>query len=53
MKSSRNDFLIHTTFLLLRKGVFPDEYMDDWEKFSEISLPAKEGFYNHLNIEDY
>ena len=21
--------------ILLRKGVYPDEYMDDWEKFNE------------------
>ena len=26
--------------------------MDDWEKFNEISLPQKEDFYSHLNIED-
>ena len=26
--------------------------MDDWEKFSEISLPEKEDFYILLNIED-
>ena len=27
--------------LLLRKGVYPYEYMDDWEKFNEISLAEK------------
>ena len=26
--------------------------MDDWEKFNETSLPEKEDFYNHLNLED-
>ena len=26
--------------------------MDDWEKFNETSLPEKEDFYSHLNIED-
>ena len=26
--------------------------MDDWKKFNEISLPEKEDFYSHLNIED-
>ena len=25
--------------------------MDDWEKFNETSLPEKEGFYSHLNME--
>ena len=37
---------------LLQKGVYPCEYMDDWEKFNEASLPKKEDFYSHLNIED-
>ena len=38
--------------LLLQKGVYPYEYMDDWEKFNETSLPEKEDFYSHLNMED-
>ena len=38
--------------LLLRKGVYPFEYMDSWERFSETSLPSKEDFYSNLNMED-
>ena len=38
--------------LLLQKGVYPYKYMDDWEKFNETSLPEKEDFYSHLNMED-
>ena len=26
--------------------------MDDYEKFNETSLPQKEDFYSHLNMED-
>ena len=37
--------------LLLQKGVYPYEYMDNWEKFNETSLPEKEDFYNDLNTE--
>ena len=28
--------------LLLRKGVYPYEYMDNWGRFDENSLPSKE-----------
>ena len=30
--------------LLLRKDVYPYEYMDNWEKFNETSLPDKKTF---------
>ena len=38
--------------LLLRKGVYPYEYMDDWDRFNEEKLPNKSDFYSSLNMED-
>ncbi|KAK3737704.1 hypothetical protein RRG08_023102 [Elysia crispata] len=41
--------------LLMRKGVYPYEYMDSWERFEETQLPPKEVFYSKLsgaNISD-
>ena len=38
--------------MLLRKGVYPYQYMDDWEKFNETTLAEKKEFYSNLNIED-
>ena len=32
---------INKFILLLRKGVCPYKYMDNWDKFNEISLPGK------------
>ena len=31
-------------FVLLRKGVYPNEFMDSWEKFDETTLRPKEDF---------
>ena len=38
--------------LLLRKGVYPYEYIDNWERFDETSLPSKESFYINLSMEN-
>ena len=38
--------------VLLRKGVYPYEYMDEWDKFNEKKLPCKESFYSNLTMED-
>ena len=37
---------------LLRKGVYPYEYMDEWNKFDQEQLPCKESFYSNLTMED-
>ena len=38
--------------MLLRKGLFPYEYIDSWEKFDETALLPKKIFYSNLNLED-
>ena len=38
--------------MLLRKGFYPYEYMDSWERFDETTLPDKKAFYSNLYIED-
>ena len=42
-----NKFLI-----LLRKGVYPYEYMDEWNKFNQKVLPSKESFCSNLTLEN-
>ena len=40
IKFSNKD--INKFIVLLRKGTYPYECMDDWEKFNETTLPEKE-----------
>ena len=42
----------------MRKGVYPYEYMDPWDRFPEPKLPPKEAFYSklsdaHISDDDY
>ena len=37
---------------LVRKGVYPYEYRDGWDKFNETSIPSKESFYSNLTMEN-
>ena len=45
----------NTFILLLQKFdypyIYPDKYIDDWEKINETSLAGKKYFYSHLNME--
>lgn len=43
---------------MFRKGIYPFEYIDSFERFDETQLPPKEAFYNnltreHISSEDY
>ena len=49
-KFSNND--INYFLLLLRKGIYTYGYMDEQEKFNEMSLLEKEEFFSNLNVED-
>ena len=49
-KFSDND--INKFIQLLRKGVYPYKYMNDWEKFTQTALPEKEELYSNINMED-
>jgi hypothetical protein len=37
--------------LILKKGIYPYDYIDSFEKFEEKILPKKEDFYSTLNFE--
>ena len=37
---------------MIRKGVFPSEYVDSSEKFNETALLLKNDFYGNLNLEN-
>ena len=38
--------------MLLRKGVYLYEYIDEWDKFNEKVLPGKDSFYSNLTLEN-
>ena len=38
--------------MLLRKGVYSYEYMDEWDKLNEKIIPGKESFYSNLSLEN-
>ena len=37
---------------MTRKGVYPYEYMDSFDKFNDSSLPPYEAFYSKLSGEN-
>ena len=39
--------------LLTRKGVYPYEYINSWDRFEETRLPPIDAFYSNLNLGDY
>ena len=38
--------------MLLQKGVYLYEYIDEWDKFNEKVLPGKDSFYSNLTLEN-
>ena len=38
--------------MLLRKGVYPYQYMNSWKKFNGSGLPPKKDFYSNFNLEN-
>ena len=40
----------HQASLLARKGIYPYEYMDSWDRFNETDLPPVSCFYSKLNM---
>ena len=43
---------INKFMLLLRKGVYPYEYMNDFDRFNEGKLQNKSALYSSFNMED-
>ena len=45
-----NEYNEHQCELLVRKGIYPYEYMDSWDRFEETNLPPKDSFYSALSM---
>ena len=43
---------INKSVLLLRKEIYPYEYIESWQRFDETLLPDREDFYSDPNMED-
>ena len=46
------DGYLNKFFQMLRKGVYQYEYMDNWQRLNETSLPDKKEFNSNLAIEN-
>ena len=49
---TKNEFGSNNLELITKKGVYPYDYMDDFNKFKEEGLPSIENFYSKLTDED-
>ena len=49
---TKKEFCTENLELMKRKGVYPYDYMDDFNKFKEEGLPSIEHFYSKLTVED-
>ena len=50
--NSAMDGYLSKFFLLLRKGIYPYEYIDSWQRFDENTIRPKTAFYSELNLEN-
>ena len=48
---TKKEFVTENLELITRKGVYPCDYMDDFNKFKEEGLPSIENFYSKLTGE--
>ena len=58
LKYTSKEFQDEKFNLMTRKGVYPYDYMNSFEKFNESQIPRKEDFYSilndqHISDEDY
>ena len=49
---TENEFGPNNLELITKKGVYPYDYMDGFDKFDEKGLPSIENFYSKLTCED-
>ena len=52
LKNTSEEFKGDKLHSMSKKGVYPYDYMDSFEKFDQTELPAKEHFYSVLNYQD-